>query len=147
MMVNLIQNSNWQQASQAGGPLHFSSTGPITFDTFIFSGNRTCSVSMPSGQANDTYDAFIPVRGRHAIEFGYVIRAVEAESVALRADFLDAKDAVVQSYNVQVKAPCSFSYRSARFLVPLGAEVVRLSLAFEGKITACTFCAPFARYA
>ncbi len=147
-MNNLLQNSNWQQTSPEGGPLHYSGSGPATFDKFALRGNRTCSVTQASGSASDMYTLPIPVKGRRAIAFGYIIRAVEANSIVLAADFTDASGNIIKSERVPIQSRVTFKFScvSTRFTVPANAENVKLSMLFEGKVTACTFCAPYAAY-
>lgn len=145
-MSNLIQNANWQQTSPEGGPLYFSGTGPVTFDNFCVNGNRTCSVTIASGAASDNYDVPIDVRGCCAIRFGYILRAVQAECIMLCAAFLNANGDLVKAEKIPIqdRVSCDFKRHTARFYIPSGAETVWLSLLFEGKVTACSFCAPHA---
>ncbi len=147
-MSNLIQNSNWQLVSPEGGPLHFSGTGPLTYDNFCLDGNRTCSVTMMNGAASDKYDNPINVRGRCAIAFGYILRAIEADSIMLCANFSNENNDFIESKRnpIENRVSHDFKYQVARFSVPAGADTVHLSLLFEGRIIACTFCAPYAEY-
>lgn len=148
-MTNLIQNANWKKIGNGGGPLYFSGSGPVTFDDFYYRGNRTCSVTMANGTASDRYDIPIDVRRCRAIRFGYVIRAVEAKSIMLRADFLDSCGNIVKTEAIPIEGcvTCEFKYQEACVRVPCGAQKIMTSLWFEGKVTACTFGAPFAVYA
>jgi hypothetical protein len=147
-MANLIVNSNWRQAGASGGPLNFTGTGPITYDNYTYNGSRTCSITMTSGTASDSYDSDINVRGYCAVRFGYVLRAVEPGSIALNAVFKDASGAVLSTLKVPIQDRVTFYFQRqmARFDIPKDAETVKLSMIFEGRVIACTFAAPYAEF-
>lgn len=147
-MNNIIRNSNWNQIGSNGAPLCFSRTEQIILENCRFNGNRISSLTMTSGTASDNYDIPINVCGRGAIEFGYIIRAAEAESIILSAYFLNAAGIAVQFYRTPIEAcvSCGFSLHTAVFNVPDDAQTVKLSIVFSGTITDCAFCAPCAAF-
>lgn len=151
MRNNLIMNSNWCQVDN-GGPLHFSGSGPITFDRFCLNGCRSCSVTM-TGQngmqvAVDAYDPPIKVTGMCEMEWGYIIRAIEATQISLIADFYDVSGNLIQSVRCRITDRVSecFTRQMAHFKIPCDAENVMLSMEFNGAVTACTFLAPCAYF-
>lgn len=148
-MQNLILNSNWQTVEE-DGPKFFAGECS-TFDHFSFHGHRTCSVTQAAGCAVKAWNAYlpaIPVRGRNAIRWGYMIRAVDADSIVLWADFYDSSDCLVESASRDITAhvTAAFTRGTARFSIPKGARSVKLSLRFAGNITACTYFAPIAYF-
>lgn len=148
--TNLIMNSQWAPGPN-GGPMHFSGA-LTTYDECCICGHRTCSISIPacSGLAgSDCYDIPINVWNRRAITWGYEIRAIEAESIILAADFYGRAGNLMLSSREEL-APCvgcHFQRIEHTFAIPRNACLVKLSMHFTGTTTACTFYAPKAYYA
>lgn len=151
-MQNLIMNSQWAPGP-GGGPQFFSAIGPVTYDNLSINGYRSCSISMmPSTMgimmAQDFYDPLINVRGRNNISWGFTIRVVDANYIALVADFFDRNMNLIRSFENPITREVTYQFKPiiSNFRVPTGAENVRLSIKFIGKITACTYNAPVAFY-
>lgn len=144
-MKNLILNSQWLPGANAM-PLYFSGTGS-TYDDFCINGFRTCSITLLGDNTGNTvYEPEINVYGMQAIDWGFKIRAIEAGSIVLIADFYDAFGELVESsrYNISAYVTDCFSRQFGHFQVPRGAQTVHLSIAFSGRVTACTYFAPAA---
>lgn len=143
----MVKNSNWQPGPD-GGPEFFS--GMIaTYDDLCIDGNRTCSITQSGDmQGYDQYDLPIMVRGFHCVQWGYMIRRVDADSIVLRAEFYDYQNNLVEQQNAEIadRVDCNFNRVMMRFRVPYRAVYVRLSMHFNGKVTACTFYEPQAFY-
>lgn len=147
-MENLIKNSCWQPGP-SGGPKYFSGHGPITYDNFCLNGYRTCSITMTEqGKAADLYDLPICVQDMKSINWGYCIRSIEANNVELVAEFFDQNNCsiVIDKKDITNKICYNFQEISQCFDIPCNAFTVKLSLEFNGKITACTYCAPTAYF-
>jgi hypothetical protein len=148
-MQNLIMNSQWAPGP-GGGPQYFSGFGPITYDRLSIGGYRTCSITnMGPMMAQDFYDPMIDVKGRPAISWGFTIRTVDADYIALVAAFYDANMGMLSAVESPVTGEVGYDFKQvlSKFTVPAGAEKVRLSIKFAGKVTACTYYAPVAYYA
>lgn len=147
-MSNLILNSKWRPGPD-GEPEYFTLDGPV-YDDLSISGYRTCSLTMddPNTEASTVYEPAIDVRGRHAVTWGYLIRAAEAEGIALAADFYDEENRLIAAPRRHLgwKIRTGFHRHVNRFRVPPQAATVRLSLRFSGKVSACVFLAPAAYY-
>lgn len=146
-MDNLIQNPSWQPGPD-GGPLYFSGVGP-TYDSLVIGGYRTCTISIPAGsglRGRDVYDNPICVHAHKAINWGFYMRTVEAQSIVLVADFYDRRGALIRSDRCEIapQVGCEFHWHIRRFPIPQGAQNVHLSVEFCGTITACTYLAPIA---
>ena len=98
--------------------------------------------------AQDFYEPMIDVRGRASISWGWTIRTVDANAIALFAEFYDLNMNPTMTYENPITSEVTYEFKQivSRFPVPAGAEIVRPSIKFTGRITACTFCAPFAFY-
>lgn len=148
-MQNLIMNSQWAPGPN-GGPQYFSGFGPITYDKLSINGYRTCSITNGGPMmAQDFYDPMIDIKGRPSITWGFTIRTVDADYISLVAAFYDGNMAMVSSVEIPITGDVTYEFKpvTARFSVPAGAEKVRLSIKFAGKVTACTYYAPVAFYA
>lgn len=151
-MENLIINADWCPGPD-GGPMYFS-RGGSTYDKLCMNGSRTCSISRQAEdvtEAFDRYDLAIDVRGQKAIFWGYIIRAVEADSVVLEADFYDISGHLMKACQSEIseRITCQFDRHMVCFPIPEEAFLVRLAMAFGGQMTACTYYAPrayFSRY-
>ena len=145
-MQNLIQNARWYTTPDGTTP-GFQNNGPAP-DLCFFGGQRTRSLTQPEGSAavTDEYLSPIPVRGRRAIRWGYVIRAIEAQNVVLCAAFSDAEGKPLHTLKHPIGNYLSPQFRPIRirFPIPPGAQAVRLSMELSGRITACTYFAPAA---
>ena len=145
---NLIKNSSWAPGPM-GGPQYFSAKGPVTYDKLSVEGNRTCSITMTMpGYAQDYYVPLIKVAGQKEISFGYVIRTVDAQSIALSAEFANERGMfmTMAEQNITKEVGSEFTQVIKTFPIPKGATYVRLSLKFMGMVTACTFYAPIAYF-
>lgn len=131
-----------------GGPEFFSGTGPITYDDLSIGGFRTCSITQASGIAQDFYQPLIEVKGRMIVTYGWNIRAVDADQILYVADFYDADKEFKSSKEKNVTQKISYNFKAVntQFLIPSGADYMKLSVKFVGKITACTFWAPNAEF-
>lgn len=146
-MKNLICNCRWRPGPGEEREC-FSGRG-LTWDDFSLCGYRTCSLTQgPQGAGYDQYDPLLPVQGRCGLEWGYCLRAVAAEHLWLAVDFYDEGGAFLETArrDVASRAYYRFSRCAARFPIPAGGAHGRLRLEFEGRVTACTFCAPAAYY-
>lgn len=146
-MQNLIRNSRLRPRS-GGGARCFSSSD-ITYDNFCVDGCRTCSITQTGGmQGVFRYDPLIPVWDGCCLNWGCVLRAIEAEDVRLQADFYDAAGMFVDTLQADISGSIGdqFRRRTARFIAPLGAANVQLSICFAGTVTACTLFSPEACY-
>lgn len=148
-MTNLIFNSCWFPGPD-GEPEFFSGLG-TTYDDFSQNGYRTCSItqSAESGVTGfNRYDPAIEVTGRRSIQWGYFIRAIDAQDVTLRADFYSEIGDLITTTKqpIQDRITSQFTQQMACFRVPADATTVQLSIEFSGKITACTFYAPLAYF-
>ncbi len=149
-MKNLIQNARWRPGPD-GGPACFTNTGPITYDAFSLRGFRTCSVTMSNDNsvlARCAYDRPVEIHGQSALSFSVMVRAVELQHMALVADFFDPDGRWLRGvrHSLTSRVTSEFGRRTTRFSIPCGAHTVRLAAEFTGRVTACTFCAPFAAF-
>lgn len=149
-MNNIISNSRWE-IDEGGFPRCFGFSGPITRDNFCWKGNHTCSITLPTccdGKACITYDQGIPTHRQESMEWGICIRAIEAQHVWLRADFYGCYDDRIATEKVDVACAITDAFDDvhACFQIPCSARYVKLSVLFEGIVTACTFCAPYAYF-
>lgn len=149
-------NSQWAPGP-GGGPQYFSAVGPVTYDNFSINGYRSCSITMfpqmmiammMPMMAQDFYNPLINVRGRTGISWGSTIRTIDADYIALVADFFDGNMNLIRTFENPVTNVVTYEFKPiiSRFMIPVGAENVRLSHKFVGKVTACTFYAPVAFY-
>lgn len=149
MNHNLIFNARWCARSN-GVPAHFSGQG-ITYDNLTINGFCTSSITLPAGCTTTGYSAYtlpINVRGKQAVCWGCILRAAEAEGVFLVADFYgeNGESIGISRCPVAQNLTYQFTRQMARFPVPRCAAAVKLSIEFEGTVTACTFYAPLAYY-
>ncbi len=147
-MQNIIMNSQWAPGPN-GGPQYFSGFGPITYDRLSIDGYRTCSITNSGPMmAQDFYDPMIDVQGRAAITWGFTIRTVDADYISLVAAFYAGNMAIVSTSEMPVTGEVTYEFKpvAARFTIPAGANQVRLSIKFAGKVTACTYYMPVAYY-
>lgn len=147
-MTNLILNSQWAPGP-GGGPQYFSAVGPVTYDKLSINGYRTCSITIMSQiMAQDFYDPLINVKGQTGISWGFTIRTVDADYIALVAEFFDRNMNRIGTFENPITNVVTYQFRPVvtKFRVPSGAEKVRLSIKFGGKVTACTYYAPVAFY-
>lgn len=148
-MNNLIMNSKWAPGCD-GGPSYFSAKGTITYDDLCINGYRTCSLTMTPCTDSPMlavcyYDQKINVTGMNNITFGYCMRCIDHQCIKLCCDFYDCNRNLADSkeYQIDNQICCDFRTVAAQFCVPCSAEFCCLSIKFVGKITACTFYAPF----
>lgn len=128
--------------------MYFSGSGS-TYDDLYINGYRTRSITQGDGaHGYDRYDLSIPVQGHHKIQWGYLLRAVDARCVKLAAEFYDRNGACVETKEIDIteRISCNFSWQTVLFKIPCRACSVQLSLHFYGKTTACTYYAPAACY-
>ena len=147
-MVNLMLNSNWCEV-QGDAPRFYQMNGPITCDDYSYAGNRSCSVTLPEGeQAFCNYLLPVDVTGWSAIRYGFLLRAIFAESVQLIVDFSDGDDHLLLrvEHDIVDRVTARFSRPWIYFAIPKGANWARFSIRFSGVVTACTFLAPFAYF-
>lgn len=152
-MNNLFQNPfclpSPGNRENVEAPQYFVRTPNISYDRLTLHGYRTSSITMPSGApaAVESYSLPIPVAGAQALRWGYIMRAVEAESVQLLTAFYDASGdhLTTMKHSVTGKLRHQFSAVLSTFLVPVGASTARLSMELWGKTTAFTYFAPMAR--
>ena len=147
-MQNLMMNSAWVGGARSNDPQYFTNDAPITFNSFRLRGFRTCSICMPAGRARNTYDLPVCVSGHCALCFGYCIRAIEANSIRLGAEFFDASGVLLTTKYADITTHVTYRFgvHLGLFPVPEEAASARLFLEFSGRIVACTFCAPRAFY-
>ena len=152
-MENLIMNSQWAPGP-GGGPQYFAAVGPVTYDKFSVNGYRSCSITlipqmMMPMTAQDFYTLLINVSGVTAINWGFTIRKIDADYIALAAEFFDGNMNPVRTFENPVTNAVSYEFMPvvSKFMVPFGAANVRLSIKFAGSVTACTYYAPVAYYA
>ena len=147
-MQNLIMNPMWVADASGEEPQYFTNEGPVSFDNFRLKGYRTCSICMPSGRARNIYEPPICVHGHCALCFGYCIRAIEAQSVRLGAEFSDVSGSVFTTKYADITGNVTYRFgvHMGLFPIPEEAASVRLFLELNGRVTACTFCAPRAFY-
>lgn len=147
-MENLIKNSKWAPGP-TGGPEYFSGVGPITYDKVLIDGYRPCSITMIiPGYAQDYYDLFINVMGKTSINFGFTIRAMNADFIHLVAEFMDNMGMLIITTEKDITNEVSPNFKQviSQFMIPENAVSVRLSIKFMGRITACTYYAPIAYF-
>lgn len=147
-MRNLIDNPSWRPGP-AGGPEHFTNTGPITHDAFSLGGFYSCSLSMPDGSgvtARSIYDPAIEVAGARALHWGVRIRAIESGRIQLAVEFYDRAGALIESARREItpNVGYQFSRQAACFPVPAEARNAYVALELSGKTTGCTFLEPLA---
>ena len=149
MACNLIMNSQWCPGS-TGGPQYFSGTGPVTYDQFFVSGNRTCSVTMTENNstASDSYDLAIPVFGQKSLVFGYIIRAISCNCCYLQVEYYNQNNQPIDILKMDITRSITADFRSQMrcFPIPCNAQYAKVSLHFNNQVTACTFCAPCAYF-
>lgn len=149
MNNNLIMNSQWC-ADEKGGPQYFSDSGPFTYDNFCVNGNRTCSITMTrkGTQAVLQYNLPIPIQGQQNLMFGCTIRCIGVDCCYLQVDFYDTNNRLIDSCknNITTTLSADFNTQMTNFPCPCNACTARCSIHFQDRITACTFCAPFAYY-
>lgn len=142
-------NSQWRP-SNTGDVECFTSTGPITYDNFCVNGSQTCSVTMTKrgGVAKTQYDVPIQVYGQQAIVFGCCIRCIGADCCILQVDFYDANNRMIDSCREDItsKISADFTNQMGRFMCPCNAVTCKLSIQFTDRITACTYCSPYAYF-
>lgn len=148
-MRNLVRNSRLCPCSSetSNSPGFFTLSDAITYDRCCIFGNRTCSLSMEEGGvARFSYDIPICVCGRRTIDWGLSIRAIDADSIVLNVEFLDASGNSICYRNQEIacRVGSEFSRQQRRFQVPSEASTAKLSVEFQGRVTAATFCAPMA---
>ncbi|MDR3553013.1 MAG: hypothetical protein P4L75_07810 [Clostridia bacterium] len=145
---NLIKNSRWLPGP-SGGPEFFAGAGPITYDRLSIGGCRTCSITMADGVAQDFYLPLIDVAGMPAIRYGFTIRVIDADHIAYAAEFYNRSKTPLRCEIRDITEGVNYSFRDvgACFDIPSDAAFVRLSIRFTGKITACTYWAPYACFA
>ena len=147
-MENIIKNSCWEPGAN-GGPQYFSAIGPITFDNFCINGYRTSSITQVTDcplKARDSYDLPIPVCGQKNIKWGFCIRAIEAQEIALVAKFYDQQGCLLQRCRQNVADVVDYQFKKvmARFPIPCNTCWIKLAIEFVGNIIACTYYAPSA---
>lgn len=147
-MQNLIMNPMWVADASGDAPQYFTNEGEINFDNFRLKGYRTCTVCMASGRARNIYDPAVCVRGHCALCFGYCIRAIEAQSIRLGAEFSDLSGSVLTTKYADITSNVTYRFgvHMGLFPVPEQAQSAKLFIEFNGKVIACTFCAPRAFY-
>lgn len=147
-MQNLIMNPMWVADASGDAPQYFTNEGPINFDNFRLKGYRTCTVCMASGRARNIYEPAVCVRGHCALCFGYCIRAIEAQSIRLGAEFSDLSGSVLTTKYADITSNVTYRFgvHMGLFPVPEEAQTAKLFIEFNGRVTACTFCAPRAFY-
>jgi len=103
---------------------------------------------MMPGMAQDFYNLLISVKDRANINLGFTMRTVDANYISLVADFLDKNMYLLKNLENPITKEVTHEFKSviSKFIVPVGAESVRLSVKFVGKITAYTYYAPVAFY-
>lgn len=148
-MRNLVRNSRLCPCSSESpnSPSYFTLSGAITYDRCCIRGNRTCSLSMEEGGvARFSYDTPVCVCGRRTIDWGLVIRAIDADSIVLNVEFLDSSgnSVCLRTAEIACRVNNEFSMQQRRFQVPNSAASARLSVEFQGRVTAATFCLPTA---
>lgn len=148
-MTNLIQNCHWRP-DKHNNRSHFTSTG-CTYDNGCIHGYRTCSVTIPAKVDKIITDSYVPsiiVEGKNNICWGFIIRALKAQSILLMADFYDKHKNLITSKRHQI-APCvscCFHRQMTCFSIPCEAHTVFLSIQFCGQITDCTYFYPCAYF-
>lgn len=147
-MQNLIMNPMWVADASGDAPQYFTNEGPINFDNFRLKGYRTCTVCMTSGRARNIYEPAVCVRGHCALCFGYCIRAIEAQSIRLGAEFSDLSGSVLTTKYADITSNVTYRFgvHMGLFPVPEEAQTAKLFIEFNGRVIACTFCAPRAFY-
>jgi hypothetical protein len=98
--------------------------------------------------AQDFYDPLINVKGMSHISWGFTIRTVDANNISLVATFYDINMNSFMASEEPITSKVTYDFKPiiSKFIVPLGAENVKLSIKFTGRITACTYFAPVAFY-
>lgn len=149
-MNSLINNACWQEECGCA-PKYFALEGPITYDAFCLGGFRTCSVTMCGGDcpcARCCYQNSICVRGRKQITWGFLLRTIDACCIRLLVDFYDKAGCHVtcKRESIEECVGHEFTRKMCCFDVPRTAVSAKLSIEFEGRVTACTFCAPSAHF-
>ena len=98
--------------------------------------------------ARCAYDRPVEIHGQSALSFSVMVRAVELQHMALVADFFDPDGRWLRGvrHSLTSRVTSEFGRRTTRFSIPCGAHTVRLAAEFTGRVTACTFCAPFAAF-
>lgn len=148
-MDTIIMNSQWH-AGKDEMPQYFTNKGPITYDNFCVNGNQTCSITMmkKGGRAKTQYEVPIPVQGQQALTFGFCCRCIGADCCFLQVDYYDANHCLMDSCKEKVtnQLTADFNTCMARFMIPCHCTSLRLSIRFTDRITACTYCAPFAYF-
>lgn len=152
-MNNLFQNPFCLPApgspENAKAPQYFARTPNISYDNLTLHGYRTSSVTMLPGApaAVESYILPIPVAGAHTLRWGYIMRAIEVQSVQLLTAFYDAggNHLTTMKHPVGGKLRYQFSAVLSAFPIPAGASTARLSMELWGKTTAFTYFAPMAR--
>lgn len=148
-MKNIIQNAQWYPASKCG-PKFFSSNC-TTYDDLCINGYRTQSITIPCCDCKHGsmhYDCPIKVCCKSKIEWGFCIRAAQAQFVTLTADFYDCCNNLLDSCNCQIEEQitCKFKRIMCSFDIPRDAYTAKLSIVFEGKVTALTLYGPKAYF-
>lgn len=148
-MKNLIKNSHWCP-SEMGGPMYFSGNGS-TYDKLLVDGFRTCSITrsaMTMDITSDNYDLPISVDCKDCLCFGYYLRAAEADHIILTVQFFNKDQELIKISTCDIAdcVTCSFTKQFRKFKVPKGACYAKVSMMFDGTVTACTYFAPTAYY-
>jgi hypothetical protein len=147
-MVNLMLNSNWCETEQ-DALRFYRKSDKITRDRYSFAGNRSCSVMLSRGEeASLDYLLPIDVAEHDSIQYSFLLRAVEAESITLVVNFSDQNDQLLASVASEIadRVTARFSRPWVSFAIPHGAVFARCSIRFSGVVTACTFLSPFAYF-
>lgn len=145
-MKNLIQNP-FGSRSEDDKNNHFTRTG-ISSDNLTIHGYQTASITMTANApaAVEAYDLPIDVRNGTFLRWGYIMRAVEVQSVQLMAAFYDSEGNHLTTikHNVTGKVRYQFGCVMSSFPIPEKACTARVSMEIWGKTTACTYFAPIA---
>lgn len=143
-MENLLENPTWQ-ADENGYPMYYAATGPITYDTFVVDGYRTCSITMPDGQtAMGGYIPYIDIQGVKNLQLGLEMRAIEITSLMFAVSFFNEDGGLIDTKRNEVGYLVTENFDDVfeSFTVPDNATYARVDIAFMDRVTACTFYNP-----
>lgn len=145
-MKNLLQNPDWR-LGQNGSPKFYSGQGPITYDAYALSGYRTCSITMPSNRtAKYGYDLMIEIEGMTQLVLGMTMRAIDLTKASFFIEFYSNNKRIIHRKQVDVTKQIGGQFETVEVKceIPIGAKYMKWFWQFDGKVTACTYCAPVA---
>lgn len=143
-MKNLLQNSDWRVGKNSV-PQYYSGVGPITYDRYALSGFRTCSITMPNNRtAMYGYDLLIDVEGMRELVLAITMRAIEITKVSFVIEFYANNKRTLNKKIIDVTKQVGeeFGTVEVKCEIPTSAKYVKWYWQFDGKVIACTYCAP-----